>query len=107
MRLLTAKEFKESRGLKGQDGRREYNEYLRTQGRANTAGLAAALTKGDLLVKGYRDFKGSLSVSFAKAGAIKDPKGKGGAKVTREAALAELGLSETDLLALKALVAGK
>lgn len=74
VRLLSAKEYKDQHGLKGKDGTRQYNDYLRQQGRANTAGLAAALTSGELLVKGFRDFKGSMNVNFVKASQIKDPK---------------------------------
>ena len=73
VRLMTAKEFKEMHGLKGQEGKRMYNEYLRERGKANTAGLAAALTSGDLFVKGYTDRKNSLTVQFTKASSIKDP----------------------------------
>lgn len=73
VRLLTAKEFKDAKGLKGQEARKAYNDYLRTHGGANTAGLAAAMSSGELLVKSAKDYRGSLTVSFIKKSAIKDP----------------------------------
>ena len=102
VRLLTAREFKNEYGLKGKEATRQYNDYLRAQGRANTAGLAAALTSGELLVKGFSDFRTSLRVSFVKASKLKDPKTNEKPAVTRETALAELGLTEEKLAALLA-----
>lgn len=97
VRLQTAKEFKTAKGLKGQEGRKAYNEYLREHGKANTAGLAAALTSGELLVKGVRDSKNSMAVSFVKASSIKDPAPVKAAVPTKEEALAVLGLTQEQL----------
>lgn len=105
VRLQTAKEFKAAKGLKGQAARKEYNAYLREQGKASTAGLAAALTTGELLVRSYRSSKGSVSVNFMKASAIKDPKATKAAEPSRADALAALGLTEEEFTLLKA--AGK
>jgi hypothetical protein len=75
VRLQTAAEFKRSRGLKGQEARRHYNEYLRLNGRANTGGLAAAMSTGELLVTGFRDYEksGRMNVTFMRKDRIKDP----------------------------------
>lgn len=93
VRLMTAREFKEARNVKGQEAKKAYNEYLRTNGRASTAALAAALTSGELLVKGYRDGKNAVSVNFVKASSLKDPdadKGKTVDEMTEEELLAAL-----------------
>jgi hypothetical protein len=103
IRLQTAKEFKTAKGLKGQDGRRQYNAYLSAQGKASTAGLAAALTGGELLVRSYRDSKGSVGVNFIKASSIKDPvaHGASAAQPTEAEACALLGISLDELNALR------
>lgn len=73
VRLMTAKEFKTSKGIKGNEAKRQYNAYLKEHGKASTAGLAAALTSGELLVTSVRDSKNKLAVSFTKASSLKDP----------------------------------
>jgi hypothetical protein len=107
VRLQTAKEFKSAQGLKGQDGRRAYNAYLREQGKASTAGLAAALTGGELLVRSYRDSKGSVGVNFIKASAIKDPVAKADRVVPPviddAAVMAFLGVTAEQFAAMKAM----
>jgi hypothetical protein len=50
---------------------------LRDNGQANTAGLAAALTSGELLVRGVQDSAKSMRVSFIKRSQIRDPKANG------------------------------
>lgn len=99
VRLQTAKEFKTEKGLKGQEARRQYNAYLREQGKASTAGLAAALTTGQLLARSYRDSKGSVGVNFIKASAIKDP--VRAAEPTEADLCAKLGIALEDYQALK------
>lgn len=85
VRLMTAKEFKQANHVKGQEARRKYNDYLREHGKASTAGLAAELTKGNLLVRSFRDSRGSMAVSFIKADKLKDPKTDEQAKAKAEA----------------------
>ena len=105
VRLMTAKEFKTAKGLTGQAAKKAYNDYLREQGKANTAGLAAAMTSGELLVKGYQAGKNGLRVSFAYASKLKDPKSQADAAMSQEdaelvAALKASGLSLEDLKAM-------
>ena len=105
VRLMSAKEFKTARGLSGQEGKRQYNDYLREQGKANTAGLAAAMSTGELLVKRFQSTKNGCSVGFVKRDSIRDPKQKKGEvkDVSKADALKALGLSEADLDTIKAL----
>lgn len=70
VRLMTAKEYKHAKGLKGQAGRRAYNAYLLEQGKANTAGLAAALTSGELLIKSWRNGKNAGTIGYVKRSSI-------------------------------------
>jgi hypothetical protein len=99
LRLLTAKEFKTARGLKGNAASVAYNAYIREHGLANTAGLAAALTSGELLVRSARDSSKSLNVSFVKKSAIKDP-------AVKSAPAPEVTALETEVANLKAMLAG-
>lgn len=116
VRLLTAKEFKGARGLKGNEASRAYNAYIREHGLANTAGLAAALTSGDLLVRSARDSAKSLNVSFVKKSAIKDPVAKVAEAVPAavldenaklRALLKSLGATAADLAAATGASAGR
>jgi hypothetical protein len=70
-RLLNKKEFSNSRNLKGGEAKRAFNEYLRVQGKVNTAGLAGALTTGELLVKGVQDTPNGMTVRLVKASSLK------------------------------------
>lgn len=100
VRLLTAKEFKTARGLKGNEASREYNAYLREQGRANTAGLAAAMSTGQLLVKRLTGTKNGCTVGFVFADGLKDPKAKSESKQLSAGEIIALakGLDRQELL---------
>lgn len=117
VRLLTAKEFKDGKGLKGQAGRTAYNAYLRESGGANTAGLAGLMSSGELLVLGRKSYaaSGKHVITFIEKSKIKDPTAKVEAPGAREALqseldnlkalLAGLGATEADLAKAKALPA--
>jgi hypothetical protein len=75
IRLQTAKEWKEANSAANisrtsNQVKQAYNDYLRTAGAANTAGLAAALTTGKLLVKGVQNTPKGMTVRFLKADAM-------------------------------------
>jgi hypothetical protein len=79
VRLLRKSEFRElpeHAGEKGQELRRAYNAYIRQAGQANTASLSAEMTSGRLLVKGFSDYRSSLTVRFVKASSIVDKEPK-------------------------------
>jgi hypothetical protein len=101
VRLMTAKEFKTAKGIKGQDARRQYNDYIKEHGKANTAALAAALTSGELLVRSARDSKSSVGVNFIKASSLKAPAPVVAAQPTIEDACAMLGITVADFEAFK------
>ena len=106
-RLLSAVEYKRAHDLKGSEGKRAYNQYLRENGKANTAGLAAALTTGELLVKGYRPSKNGLQISLLHASMIKDPSTKSGVSSEVAALAREKSDLQKELAELKAKMAGK
>lgn len=99
VRLQSAKEYKGAHGLKGQAGRKAYNDYLREQGKASTVALVTALAQGTLLVRSARDSKSSVGVNFIKASAIKDP--VRAAEPTEAELCAKLGIAIEDYQALK------
>lgn len=92
VRLLTAKEYKTKRGLKGNAGTIAYNAYLRAEGQANPEGLIKKLASGDLILRSVKDFPGSMQFGVIKKSALRDPVGRVAAPVamTREELLAQL-----------------
>ncbi len=51
-RLLSAAEYKRNHGLKGQEGKRQYNEYARTHGLLANQNVAAQLAGGRIVIVG-------------------------------------------------------
>ncbi len=115
MRLFSAKEFKAQLAgaddMTGNERKAAFNAYLRQYGKAGTGGLAAAMSSGELLVKGVTDSKNGLTVRFIKAGSIKDPEqsAKGGIKSViddlKSGKLDTTKISDEDKASLMALLA--
>lgn len=72
-RLMTAKEFKDSRGVKGQDAKRQYLEYVRANGLNANAYVSALIAKGEIVVKGVQRGKNGGRISYATAASL-EPK---------------------------------
>lgn len=51
-RLMSAAEFKRTHGLKGQEGKRRYNDYARSQGLLANQNVAAQLAGGKIVIVG-------------------------------------------------------
>lgn len=70
VRLQSAREYKDAHGLKGQVGKRAYNAYLAENGKANTAAFAAAMSTGQILIKGFKKTRVGGSVTFVDAATV-------------------------------------
>ena len=71
-RLMTAREYKEKHGVKGNAAKKSYAEYVLKEGAISTATLAGEMASGNLLVKSFKayDKAGTTTVTFIKKSAV-------------------------------------
>jgi hypothetical protein len=90
-RLLTPKEFKTSRNLKGNEGKRAYNAYMIENGKRLNGDLGKQMMEGKYIVKTRKDYAtGVVQVKLQEVIKIVDPVDAPPVKPT-EAAEAAIG----------------
>lgn len=75
-RLMTKKEFKEANGVTGAEARRQFNEYIRTNGVNSNVRLGALLNAGQILTTNFTKTVNGWQASGKWASAVEDKPAK-------------------------------
>jgi hypothetical protein len=78
-RLMSAKEFKTAKGLKGSEGKKQFNAYLRLHGLDNNVGFSEKLTRKEVFITSGKCWEsGRFQISGILATKVVDPVDKAG-----------------------------
>jgi hypothetical protein len=73
-RLMSAKEFKTAKGLKGSEGKKQFNAYLRLHGLDNNVGFSEKLTRKEVFITSGKCWEsGRFQISGILATKVVDP----------------------------------
>lgn len=118
-RLMTCKEYKLANGVKGNEAKKGYSEYLMKNGVNCNARLAEAIAKGEIVTTSFKRWEtkgkfqvaGMTSAAALKVGEVKPGKADKAkadqADVALKAAQAEAEELRKELAAMKALAAAE